>query len=112
LEAVRNKQIAGGGNLRVPSDPLHEIEMHEISDEFARCWQAAGRHIQKQAQGPLHGWLKSNLNPPFLEHLSFRLGNQLFFIQIEDAEGRLKRFPSDLNRWDSQRLMDERVFVH
>ena len=24
----------------------------------------------------------------------------------------LKRFPSDLNRWDSQRLMDERVFVH
>jgi hypothetical protein len=24
----------------------------------------------------------------------------------------LKRFPSDLNRWDSQRVMDERVFVH
>jgi pilus assembly protein Flp/PilA len=26
--------------------------------------------------------------------------------------GALKRFPPDLNRWDSQRLMDERVFVH
>jgi hypothetical protein len=25
---------------------------------------------------------------------------------------KLKRFPSDLNRWDSQGLMDERVFVH
>jgi putative ABC transport system substrate-binding protein len=24
----------------------------------------------------------------------------------------LKRFPPDLNRWDSQRLIDERVFVH
>jgi DNA-binding response OmpR family regulator len=24
----------------------------------------------------------------------------------------LKRFPSDLNRWDSQRVTDERVFVH
>lgn len=105
LEAVRNRQIAGGGNLREPSDPFYEIEMHEVSDEFARCWQAAGRHIQKQAQAlghqlasaadlaagrrPLHCWLKSNLNPPFLEHLSFRLGNQLFFIRIEDAEGRL-----------------------
>ena len=30
---------------------------------------------------------------------------------IEDVRT-LKRFPSDLNRWDSQRLMDERVFVH
>ena len=24
----------------------------------------------------------------------------------------LKRFPSDLNRWDSQEVKDERVFVH
>jgi len=24
----------------------------------------------------------------------------------------LKRFPPDLNRWDSQRLTDARVFVH
>jgi hypothetical protein len=24
----------------------------------------------------------------------------------------LKRFPADLNRWDSQGLIDERVFVH
>ena len=24
----------------------------------------------------------------------------------------LKRFPADLNRWDSQRVMDERVFGH
>jgi hypothetical protein len=45
---------------------MHEIEMHDVSDEFARCWQAAGRHIQIQVQGPLHSWLKANLNPPFL----------------------------------------------
>jgi hypothetical protein len=67
-----------------------EIEMHEVSEEFARCWQAAGRHIEKQAQGPLQSWLKASLNPPFLEHLSFRLGNQLFFIRIEDADGMLE----------------------
>ena len=69
---------------------MHDIEMHEVYEEFARCWQAAGRHIQKQAQGPLHSWLKANLNPPFLEHLSFRLGNQLFFIRIEDVDLRLR----------------------
>jgi hypothetical protein len=35
-------------------------------------------------------WLKETLAPPFPEHLSFRLGNQLFFIQIEDKHGVLE----------------------
>jgi hypothetical protein len=69
---------------------MHEIKIHNVSEEFASCWQAAGRHIEAQAQGPLHSWLKANLNPPFLEHLSFRLGNQLFFVRIEDAEEKLE----------------------
>jgi hypothetical protein len=69
---------------------MHDIEMHHVSEEFARCWQVAGRHIQNQMQGPLHSWLKAHLNPPFLEHLSFRLGNQLFFIRIEDVDGKLR----------------------
>src|SRR4051794_19299837 len=70
--------------------PMHEIEAQNVSEEFARCWQAAGRHIEAQAQGAPRIWLKANLNPPFLEHLSFRLGNQLFFVRIEDAENRLE----------------------
>jgi hypothetical protein len=69
---------------------MQDIEMHRVSEDFACCWRAAGQHIQKCAQGPLHSWLKANLNPPFLEHLSFRLGNQLFFIRIEDADGGLE----------------------
>lgn len=68
---------------------MHQLEMHEVSPEFARCWQAAGRHIETQLQGPLRSWIKVHLKPPFLEHLSFRLGNQLFFIRIEDVDGRL-----------------------
>ena len=68
---------------------MNEIDMHDVSDDFARCWKAACQHIHSMAQGPLHSWLKANLNPPFLEHFSFRLGNQLFFIRIEDADGRL-----------------------
>lgn len=69
---------------------MYDIEMHEPSQEFRRCWQAAGQHIQTQAQGPLQSWLKASLVPPFLEHLSFRLGNQLFFIRIEDVDGRIR----------------------
>ena len=65
---------------------MHHIHMAEVSEEFARCWQAAGIHIQNQAQGGLHSWLRAHLNPPFLEHLSFRLGNQLFFIQLQDVD--------------------------
>jgi len=61
------------------------IPMVAVSEEFAECWRAAGRHLQAQAQGPL-SWLRAHLQPPILEHLSFRIGNQLFFICIE-AEG-------------------------
>jgi len=69
---------------------MHTIEMHEASEEFARCWKSARLHIQTKAQGPLHSWLKADLSPPFLDHLSFRMGNQLFFIRIEDVEGHMK----------------------
>ena len=61
--------------------------MHEVSDEFARCWQAAGRQLQSQTHDGKLSWLKADLNPPFLEHLSFRMGNQLFYVRIDDIDG-------------------------
>ena len=75
---------------------MYEINASEVSTEFAECWKAAGLHIQNQAQGGLRSWLRAHLNPPFLEHLSFRLGNQLFFIQIIDVDGQLET-PSNPN---------------
>ena len=68
---------------------MHNIEMHEVTEEFARCWQAAGRHLQAQVQGKMN-WLKASLSPPFLEHLSFRLGNQLFFVRLEPSDSRIR----------------------
>lgn len=68
---------------------MHDIFMSEVIPEFARCWQAAGMHIERAAGGRLDAWLRAHLNPPFLEHLSFRLGNQLFFLRVEDEEGRV-----------------------
>ena len=69
---------------------MYDIHMHEVSDEFAECWQAAGAHLDSQVQGGIQGWLKASLRPPYLEHMSFRLGNQLFFIRLEDVEGKLE----------------------
>lgn len=69
---------------------MHNIHMAEFTEEFSDCWNAAGSHIQRMAGGDLMSWLKANLAPPFLEHLSFRLGNQLFFIQLEDEDGLLE----------------------
>lgn len=69
---------------------MHDIEMHEVSDDFTRCWQAAGRHLQSQTHDGQLSWLKANLTPPFLEHLSFRMGNQLFFVRIDDVDGKVR----------------------
>ena len=68
---------------------MNEIYMDEASPAFAKCWQAAGIHLEKQAGGKINSWIRANLEPPFLEHLSFRLGNQLFFIRVEDADEQL-----------------------
>ena len=56
-------------------------------------WSAAGRHLSHQAGGQVQSWLRAHLTPPFLEHLSFSLGNQLFFIRVED-EAATSRFPA------------------
>ena len=69
---------------------MHDIHMAEVTEDFAKCWQAAGLHIQNQVQGEFKSWLRAHINPPFLEHLSFRLGNQLFYIRIQDVDDELK----------------------
>ena len=59
---------------------IYDIDMHEVSDEFAKCWQAAGKHLDSQSHRG--EWLKASLSPPFLEHLSFRLENQVFLFAL------------------------------
>jgi hypothetical protein len=60
--------------------------MDSFTDDFGYCWNAAGTHLQNHAQGAIN-WLKATLSAPFLEHFSFRLGNQLFYVRIEDVDG-------------------------
>ena len=64
---------------------MFPIELSTPSQEFAQCWQTAGRHLNIKGDGAIN-WLKAELTPPFLEHLSFRLGNQLFYIRLVDVD--------------------------
>lgn len=67
---------------------MRDITMAEPSRDFIAMWSAAGNHIQSFFQDGLQSWLKVDPCPPFLEHLSFRVGNQVFFIRFEDVDGR------------------------
>lgn len=75
---------------------MHQIEMAESSQEFEAMWLAAGRHLSAQIDGGIQSWIRAHLNPPFLEHLSFRHGNQLFFIHVFDVDQRV-RSPGSLD---------------
>jgi hypothetical protein len=65
---------------------MHEITMADPSRKFLAMRESAGNHIQSFFEDGLQSWLKVDPRPPFLEHLSFRLGNQVFFIRFEDVD--------------------------
>ena len=62
--------------------------MHRVSDDFVSCWHTAMTHLENKGREAIK-WLKSDLIPPFLDHTSFRIGNQLFFVRIEDKDNEL-----------------------
>ena len=66
---------------------MYKIETHDSSPEFFKMWQAAGQHLNNQVDGGIKSWFKAEPTPPWLEHLSFRLGNQLFFVRVTDVDG-------------------------
>jgi len=69
---------------------VYEIHIAEFGRDFEEMWLAARQHLDHQVDGGIPSWLKGELVPPFLEHLSFRLGNQLFFIRLVDIDEHLK----------------------
>ena len=64
---------------------MYQIEQNEPSQGFKQAWMSAGKHLQNQGQGAVN-WIRATLNPPMIEHLSFRIGNQLVFVFVEAAE--------------------------
>jgi hypothetical protein len=69
---------------------MQSVEPQTPSPDFAGCWNAAGAHLDSCGHAHDLRWIKSRLEPPFLEHVSFSIGNQLFFVHIEDAHEQIQ----------------------
>lgn len=65
---------------------MYLVDSVDMTPAFYACWLAAKEHLSLQAADGALPWLRAVPNPPFLEHLSFRMGNQLFYIRVEDVE--------------------------
>jgi len=64
---------------------MNDIYMEDPTQDYLDIWAAAGKHLTAIAQDSI-SWIKSDPKPPFLEHLSFWLGYQIFFLQITDVD--------------------------
>lgn len=62
---------------------MYNIDMQNMTPDFYECWYEARAHLNSIGN-PYIAWIKSNPQPPFLEHLSFRYGNQLYFVRVDD----------------------------
>lgn len=65
---------------------MFRIDYKEPSKEFAHCWRAAGTHLSNVVGFGKKRFIRSNLTPILLDHLSFMLGNQIFFVHVYDAD--------------------------
>lgn len=66
----------------------------EADANFHECFAAAKKHFVVQSDGGLV-WQKAWPTAPFLEHMSFSLGNQKFFIRLYDVDSELKEPPNE-----------------
>lgn len=64
---------------------VYIIDQDEPSEAFQAAWVAAAKHIECQCREGIH-WIRISLERPFIEHLSFSIGNQLFFVFVEAEE--------------------------
>ena len=67
---------------------MYDIVNEPMTPEFLECWRAAAMHLDRQVPGGMQSWMRSHPFPPYLEHLSFRIGNQLYFARVEDVDKR------------------------
>ena len=65
---------------------MYLIEQPDPPERFLDAWFAGAEHLQRKGDGHLM-WIRANPYKPFIEHLSFRMGNQMFWVFIEMHEG-------------------------
>ena len=73
---------------------VYSVFNFQPDTDFLECYSEAKKHLEIMSDGGLI-WQKAWPTPPFLEHLSFCLGNQKFFIRLYDIDERLECPPNE-----------------
>jgi len=80
-------------------DPVYVIDQEDPPEQFIQAWGAARDHINRLLPSiPDGGWLRNNIFKPFSEHLSFRLGNQVFMVYVDPYIDGQSIYPCSGNR--------------
>ena len=69
---------------------MFPVEFETTSEDFVPCWRAAGMHLREVGDLGHTRFIRSNLTPIILEHHSFVLGNQIFFIYVCDVKNKVQ----------------------
>ena len=80
-------------------DPMYVIDQEDPPEQFVQAWGAARDHINRLLPSlPDGAWLRNNIFKPFSEHLSFRLGNQIFMVYVDPYIDGESIYPCSGNR--------------
>ena len=69
---------------------MFPIEFETASEDFVPCWRAAGVHLSEMNDLGRKRFIRASLMPIVLEHLSFALGNQIFFVHVCDVNEKVQ----------------------
>ncbi len=71
---------------------MYTVNQPPASKEFSKAWLSACQYIQALGGDSIR-WLRTDLNPPITEHISFFLGSHLIFVflGIENINGPIPR---------------------
>jgi hypothetical protein len=64
---------------------MYLLSETKFSPDFINAWNAAGTHLTRKGDGATR-FIRTELAPPMIEHHSFIVGNQLFFVYLNAAE--------------------------
>jgi len=82
---------------------MYKIDTYNISEEFLNAWRFAGKNLTNQGQGSLN-WIRAHLHQPFDDHLSFRVGNQIFSVLVELENSSMESSLTDRERNNQERF--------
>jgi hypothetical protein len=87
---------------------VYDVDYSQPNKEFIECWKSAFDYLSQMIEGKPAGFLKSSIENPSTDHVSFGMGNQLFHVRFEDVDGEVFG-PGNI---DGLRVLSEKTGGH